>query len=325
MAWVKNSTPPTDLEKGFRQIVKLAGAGLSEQKASVQASARAPAPTTKKPTEMATAAADAATWLANTWTGNPGTTIWSAFYAARFKEIIIKNLAAPYWRSLSIEWDKTGTGTLSIKPFDGTINPAYDDPLHQPTSCNFFTYDRLYTTPTYPSYGADKSPGWAGTTDAHYFKDTWHATHIIAFTIPTPQRTTTRRPIILHVATKISCTATIRGNTTWFALGTKARIEDSSWSPRPSDRPITHYSQTWKFNRTLPGNSPGGWVHNETINAWRYGSWKVMDDQRNSGQIVLVEVGTPPSLGRYYARNDSVVVTHDDTAAVWWPQKPGEL
>lgn len=277
------------------------------------------------PVEMAAAAADAATWLADTWIGQKGAPGWSAFYAARFNEIITKSLAAPYWRTLNIEWDKTGIAYPEVLPFSGTVSPAYDDPLRQPTDCRFNAYSRTYATPDYPSFGTDKSPGWAGTVDAGHFKDTWHATRILAFTIPTGQQSTTRRPIILHISTAIRCTATLRGNMTWFAIGTRTSIESSSWSPGEYDKPQTHYRPAWRFHGTLPGTSPGGWLHDEVVEAWRYGSWGKLENQQNSGEIVLAEIGTPPSLGRYYAGNDSVVVLHDDTAAVWWPQQPGEM
>lgn len=301
------------------------GAVLSDQRASVQPGARAPTPPTTPPTEMAAAAAEAATWLADAWIDQQETTTWSVFYADRFNEIITKTITAPYWRELEIQWDKTGIAYPRVLEFHGTINPAYDDPLRQPTDCRYHAYDRLYATPTYPSMGSDKSPGWEGAVDAGYFKDAWHTTRILAFTIPTAQRGATRRPIIMHVTTAIRATATIRGNQIWFTIGTKARITNSSWTPNYDDEPQTHYRPTWRFTGAMPGASPGGWVHDENIDLWRYGSWKALDKQQNSGQVVLVEIGTTPSLGRYYALNDSVVVLHDDTATIWWPQKPGEM
>lgn len=274
---------------------------------------------------MAAAAADAATWLANAWIGPKGAEGWSAFYADRFNEAITRDLVAPYWRSLATAWDKTAIAYPEVLEFHGTINPAYDDPLRQPTDCRYHAYDRIYTTPTYPSIGADKSPGWAGAIDNGYFVDEWHATRIVAFSIPTAQRSTTRRPILLHITAAIRATATLRGNTIWFAVATKARIANSSWTPYTEDKPQTHYKPSWSFTGTLPGATPGGWVHDENVDIWRYGSWNAIDEQSDLGQVVLVEIGTPPSLGRYYALNDSVVVLHDETAAVWWPQKPGEM
>lgn len=314
-----------DLEAGFRRIVRLAGAELSNQVASVQVSARAPASATKQPTEMAAAAKAGATWLANTWVGQQKAAGWSAFYADRFNEIITRCTTAPYWRSLETEWDKTAIAYPEVLPFNGTINPAYDDPFRQPTDCRYNAYSRLYDTPTYPSYGADKSPGWAGEVDAGFFKDSWHTTRIIAFTIPTAQRNDTRRPAILHITAAITATATTRGNAIWFTVGTKSRIENSGWTPGVSDKPGAHYKKTWQFTREIPGPSLGGWTHEESIEVWRYGSWRTLERQPTSGQIVIVEIGTPPSLGRYYALNDSVYVLHDDTANVWWPQKPGEI
>jgi hypothetical protein len=274
---------------------------------------------------MAAGAAAAATWLANAWIGQKEAFGWSEFYAARFNEVMTKNLEAPYWRSLETTWDRTGIAYPEVGPFKGTVNPAYDDPFRQPTECQYHNYDRLYDTPTFPSMGADKSPGWAGAVDAGYFKDLWHATRILAFTIPTAQRTTTRRPIILHVTAAIRCTATLRGNVIWFAIGTKARIVGTSWTPSLDDKPQAHYKPSWKFTGAIPDATPGGWLHDESVDTWRYGSWNTLSTQPSSGQIVAVEIGTPPSLGRYYARNDSIVVLHDDTSAVWWPQKPGEM
>lgn len=270
-------------------------------------------------------AADAATWLTAAWCGNGDAGTRSAFYANRFNEIMAWRLQAPYWRALDLESDKTGVSYPELLPFEGAINPAYSDPLRQPTDCRYSKYDRAYPTPTYPSFGTDKSPGWQGEIQNGEFVDLWHATRILTCTIPTAQQTTTRRPIGIGMEITIEATATIRGNTTWFVPITVARVQNQGWNPVSEGKTPTHYRPAWSGPSRLPGDSPGGWGHETTITAHRYGSWRWLESQQTSGSIVVIEIATTPSLGRYYSRNDYVTVTHDELVTAWWPQGPGEM
>lgn len=267
---------------------------------------------------------DAATWLTAAWHGGGDPATQSAFYAARFNEVVARQFASPYWAMLELESDKTGVSYPEVLPFSGTVNPAYQDPLRQPTDCQYHGYSRVYTTPVYPSFGEDKSPGWQGEVQSSKFRDLWHTTRILTFTIPLNQQNATNRPIILAMNITIEATATIRGNKVWFAPITIARVRNSGWNPELETNTPTNFRPEWAFSGMLPGDSVGGWSHDEAVALWRYGSWKWLEKQKNTGQIVTVEIGTTPSLGRYYSRNDLVTVTHDETVAVYWPLGPGE-
>lgn len=275
--------------------------------------------------ELAALAEAAANWLVDAWFGAADKATRSHFYAERFSDCMEKRFAPPYWRELELQTDRTAIAYPEVRPFQGQVNPAYADPLRQPTDCRYTSYSRLYNTPVYPSFGNDKSPGWQGEVQAGKFRDLWHAVRIQEFAIPAGQRQDTSRPISLHLDITIEASATIRGNKIWFVPLTRARVRNSPWTPGVSDKVLTHFYPTWQTSSAIPGDSPGGWSHDAIMSLWRYGSWQSIEFQWKQGSVLLIEVATIPSLGRYYSRNDQITVTNDETVRVWWPQRPGEL
>jgi len=324
MAWVKDSTPPINLEQGFRRIVRLAGAVLSNQTASVQASIRAPETATISQAEMVIAAGWGANWLTDVWKASASLEERSTFYAERYNEIITKTLTEQYWKKLELQIDETGITYPGVSQFKGVKNPSYDDPMRQPTNCTFECYGYIYQTPTYPNTSDRPSPGWGGEVIDGFFNDKWHATRILTFSIPIGQNYNTQRPIIILVDMTISATATIKGNKAWFIPITKM---DVMWHPFWKNvriAPPVNYKTRWATSETIPGTSPGGWIYETEKKVRRFGSPDKLKEQKQFGDIVTLQVSTMPSLGRYYANNDSVVVLHDESVEVWWPKTPSE-
>lgn len=324
MAWVKNSTPPTDLEQGFRRVVRLAGAELSEQKASVQASAQASSNQKEPKAEMALAAQWGAQWLRAVWKANASDEEGSAFYADRFNEIIERRPEAPYWEKLSLQSDDTGITYPSVYPFRGEIDPSYDDPLRKPTDCRFECYAYIYSTPVYPNTSNRPSPGWGGRVIGGFFEDNWHATRILTYSVPVGQRHNTQRPIIIYVNMEIEATATIKGNTAWFIPITRMKVMWGPFWKGVAIPPPVNYKARWAGKETIPGAQVGGWIYETVRSVWRFGSPDNLGKQKGTGDIITLEVATMPSLGRYYAGNDEVTILHNESVEAWWPKTPGE-
>ena len=325
MAKVTNPNIPTDLQAQYNDLISLQIAGLSEPNtAQLTPGVRTAQPPAKPKTEFTTMAQDAANWLTSHWKENRSKAEQSQFFADRHSEIMLKQFTAPYWATLTLAADRTGTCTISVQAFTGNVYPDYQDPLRQPTNSLVQECNRVYATPTYPSLGTDKSPSWHGQVNNGFFEDTWFTKRLLEFTIPTTSRNDTRRPIAIYLNCTVEATSTIRGNKVWFTPSTKATVRTTGFSQVGQRHQEVLSNKAWWLDPELPGNSPGGWSHEEHITTWRYGNWKQKWKQQNTGDIIIVEVGTTPSRGRYYSNNDSITVTHNETVAVYWPLKPSE-
>lgn len=319
MATVTDPLIPPSLADRLGHILKATG----PNQIGINPRARYPAPD-PGPALPVAILIRAANWLADQWQGPAQSYDRSRFYAQRLDELRAGQFPAAYWQAATPILDRTNKSTpISSEPWNGPINPAYTDPNRLPTDCRYRHTGDAYLTPAGDGTETFPAPGWRGEVNAGYFRDIWHAQQTFAFTLPTPLDQESRRPILVHTTTAIEATATTRGNWTWFTVEIAGRWLQVGELPAIwGDRTLAYWTSALQSPIALPDANPNGWSYATTLqriqDAWRDNAAKSY--LAYSG--LQLNLATPPSKGRYYARNDAVRVTHHSTCAVYQAKDP---
>ncbi|MDS4029495.1 MAG: hypothetical protein RKO66_05430 [Candidatus Contendobacter sp.] len=261
---------------------------------------------------------DAAAWITKKWTANASKMEESALYSQLWAELRAGTFNPDYWQELSPTTDVAEYAVPIVDPYDRTLNPAYDDPAHQPSMCKYKDILRNYPTPAGDGTPENPATGWAGATLNTIWQDLYHVQRKLVYTLPGYTSEDDARPIGFKMGMTIDATATLRGNRNWFAFAVERYLHRASTPPGNQKGAIVHYAPEDWYKFTLPAPDGGQW--DCTV------ARSVIDSARNKAHIsgtddlnrLTLRVATPPSLGMYGSRNDEVRVIHHETVKVYW-------
>lgn len=322
MAIVNNQEVPPSLLAAYQDLLlTLKHPGIDNDKVGLHPSVRYP-----RPSEIETArerfASYAAGWLRDAWLPNATAAERSAFFAARRAELLAGTFPADWWAAASLVEDKTEYCVPEVGPFRGDWDPAYTDPLRQPSSCVFVNASKVYNTPSPPGTESEPSPSWKGTVIDTVWRDLYHAQRRVKFALTYAMIEKDPRPVGLRVDATISATATVRGNRNWFALIAQPYFHFTNTSFMTTKAAVTRWAYEDGYPFELPGDAPGGWSHPLTRTLIRAAQDKAKWYGTSNLTRLTVRLSSPPSLGRYGSRNDDVSVFHTFTATVAQAKSP---
>ncbi|MEY3288023.1 MAG: hypothetical protein RLZZ419_265 [Pseudomonadota bacterium] len=262
---------------------------------------------------------DAAKWLVEQWQPR----FKSQFYADRLAEIKAFIFDEKYWHLVTPSRDRTEWGEPEINAYEGPINLVYDDPLRIKTKCLFELWSKVYDTPFGEGTSENPRPGWKGTVIDQIWRDLWFAQRRLIYGLPVTINFNNRRPVLIDLQSQIEATASFKASKLWFARAVWPKFLNETGTAYV----FTNYLQTgWLNSDLVPINlvsDSGQYFHctdNQRLLRTAYNpSWKPNTTAYNRLSLV---VATPPSRGRYFAGNDNVQVSHNETVNVLIGKKP---
>lgn len=322
MAQVKNQSVPPSLIDDYERLVGNAKTQSGQIKqARIRPSVRRPDPPDPQRTD-AEFAGRAAAWLRDAWLPNGSSAERSQFYADRRGEILSGTFQTNYWAMAAQIADYTERCVPAVTAYEGDWNPAYFDPLRQPSTCTYTDVSNVYNTPPAPGTESQPAPGWKGTVIGGIWRDMYHAQRRLVFSLPFVVAEDEPRPIALRIAANISATATIRGNRNWFVVIVKPVYHRNTQTPFLEKGACVHWARADGYPYAIPEDDPGGWSYAKTRAFTRNGARHAVYEAKTGMNRLSLRVATPPSLGLYGSRNDAVEVYHDITATVALAKPP---
>lgn len=267
-----------------------------------------------------------AEWFRDWWEGTMPGTERSTFFAARKTDLWNAVFPATYWQSATLLEDVTEVGRPAwVLPSNETINPAYFDPQHRPSNCPISTISDTYPTPTDEGTPERPPPGWAGAVDDGIFSDHYQAQRRLLFALPRTYDRDNHRPLVVRIDSSITATATRRGNAIWFVLNSKPQLWHTANPPTgPTNEIHSNWVSAYRQPLILPPEAPSGWTHTHAHIYVRNATLRThIEDQRYYNQA-WIRIATPPSRGRYFSRNDAIVVRHHAAVTLHLAKRPGE-
>lgn len=320
MAIVHHQQVPASLLDDYERImVSVEPNTPSSQVARIDPKARRP-DLEPRAGRAARFAMQAATWLRDRWKTATDKAARSAFYRDRKTEILNGVFPAQHWHPTTITEDLTEYSVPTVSAYYETWNPAYFDPQRQASTCKYRDVTRFYPTPSGNGTETDPAPGWKGEVISNVWRDLYHAQRRFTFALPITVSKDDGRPIALWITAEITATATIRGNRNWFVLIVSPLYHQSNNTPGLEKEAKTHWAREDAYPYGVPDDDPDGWNHTvrrtSVYDGRRFARWSP-----NSNRLTL-RLSTPPSLGFYGSRNDSVTVYHHATVQAFIAKSP---
>jgi hypothetical protein len=229
--------------------------------------------------------------------------------------------------------DQTERATPTVRAWIKTWNPAYWDPLRQPSVCIYKYPSSTYATPSGRGTAQQPAPGWAGSVHGVQWQDDWMAQRKITFALPIqmskpPSRVIGQppppapRPVAILADITIEANATVRGNRTWFSLTTAPTYWHNYGWDLSNPLMFSLWNRDDGYPYEIPGDAQGGWVNSIERRVIRSGYHLARWSTKSNCDRCAVRIATPPSLGMYYSRNDAVSVYHHGSVALYIAKGP---
>jgi hypothetical protein len=313
MAKINTQTIPPSLLAGYTKVFTVGNPSIfGFKKVGVTGTARLPqSGHVSKPTLALQL--EAAKWLVEQW--QPLNR--SLFYVERLAEIKAFDFNETYWHTITPLRDTTEWGAPTISAYEGPINGVYDDPLRIKTKCVYGNWTKSYNTPVGVGTEENPRPGWKGTVIDQIWRDLWFAQRRLVYGLPVTINLANRRPILIDCQSEVSGTASFRVNSIWYARTVWPKLFNETGTPFVFDKYlITQWRNTDIVPMELDSDS-GQYFHctdSKRILRTAYEkNWETIATAYNRLGLVIA---TPPSRGLYFARNDNVQVTHNETVNV---------
>lgn len=269
-------------------------------------------------------ATSTATWFRTNWNGHYADGAGAQFFAARKADLLASRFPPAYWTTATQSEDLTEYATPDEVYVDSVQpGPPYADPLHRNTVCKVKTISDTYATPTGNGTPQQPAPGWAATTIDTAVRDLHIAQRRLLFTLPLSYSETDPRPVAVHLTGTITATATTRGNVLWFLPTVAGQFWASTQGAiAPLPKIMNFWVQSQRQPYSIPSENPYGWAHTRDVDTIQDGTaWAVWRAPSGINRLWL-RVGTPPTRGRYHARNDAIQVYHSLKAIVYLGKGP---
>lgn len=269
-------------------------------------------------------ATSAASWFRTHWAGHYPLIDGASFFAARKADLLATRFPPTYWMPATLIEDVTQVGTPGeVYVDDVQPGPPYTDPLHRNTVCKITTLSNTYPTPTGHGTEQQPAPGWAASTLNTATRDLYLAQRRLTFSLPLSCSETDPRPVAVHLTGTITATATTRGNVLWFLPTVSGQFWATSQSPlAPKPKIMAFWVQSQRQPLIIPAENPYGWEYEHAVDTIQDGTawalWRI-GDQANR---LWLYVGTPPTRGRYHARNDAIQVYHSLQVTIYLGKGP---
>lgn len=267
---------------------------------------------------------NAPTWIAEQWAHKAGHEI-SGGYLAQRKNLMDYIFEPPYWRQATVIADYVEYGVPVVSAYTDEINPAYNDPLRQPSTCTYSTPTNTYATPAGHGTPSQPGPGWAGEVSGGIYRDLWFAQRVTKWAMPTVGSSIDNRPIIIKLDSTVTANASFRGVKSWYYRSIFTRFYSHNTENRlPPPYIITKWKRDYKLAIALPGDETTGWNHTDTRTmlfdareAWAVKFTGYVDRMK-------MVITSPPGRGRYFGRNDAISVWHDSNPEVFVGMAPND-
>ena len=313
MAKVKSQIIPPSLIAGYKKVFTVGNPRLfGFKQVGVGITTRNPQPVKVSKSAM-TLQFEAAQWLVDQW--QPLNR--SQFYAERLAEIKAYAFDEKYWHLVTPSRDITEWGEPVINAYEGPINGVYDDPLRIKTKCVYYDWTNSYNTPFGEGTLENPRPGWKGTVIDHIWQDLWFAQRRLVYGLPVTINLADRRPILIDLQSEVTATASFRVNSIWYARTVWPKLFNETGTPFVFDKYlITNWRNTDIVPMELVSDS-GQYFHcTDTKRILRTAYEKRWKPNTTAYNRLSLVIATPPSRGVYFARNDNVQVSHNETVNV---------
>lgn len=208
-------------------------------------------------------------------------------------------------------------GAPTISAYEGPINGVYDDHLRIKTKCLYGNWTKSYNTPVGVGTEDNPRPGWKGTVIDQIWRDLWFAQRRLVYSLPVSISLANRRPILIDCQSEVSGTASFRVNSIWYARTVWPMLFNETSRPFVfSKYLITNWRTTDVVPMELVSDSDQYFHCTDSKRILRTAyekNWETIATAYNRLGLVIA---TPPSRGLYFARNDNVQVSHNETVNV---------